>query len=84
MEAGRVGESQRGFGIAVQVPVALVHKMVMVVTEPGEVFGRCGTPSGPVNDVVNLVNRTVTPGVSAHAAIAGEDVSTQFGRDGSH
>ena len=84
MEASRVGESQRRFGIAVQRPVALVHEMVMVVTEPGEVIGRRGTASGPVNDVVNLVNRTVTPGVAAHPAIAGEDVSTQFGRDRAH
>ena len=84
LEASRIGESQRGFGIAVQGPVALVHEMVMVVTEPGEVIGRRGTASSPVNDVVNLVNRTVASGVSAHAAIAREDVATQFGRDRPH
>lgn len=67
-----------------QCPVAFVHEMVMVVTEASEVIGRRGTASGPVNDVVNLVNRTVTSGVSAHAAIAGEDVAPQFGRDRSH
>ena len=84
MEPSRVGESQRGFGIAVQVPVALVHEMVMVVTEPGEVIGRRGTTSSPVNDVVNLVNRTVTSGVATDSTIADEDVPTQFWRDGSH
>ena len=84
MEAGRIGENQGRFGIAVQGPVAFVHEMVMVVTEASEVVGRCGTASGPVDDVVNLVNRTVTSGVSAHATIAGEDVATHFGRDRSH
>ncbi len=84
MEASRIGERQRRFGIAVQGPIALVHEMVMMVTEPGKVIGRRGTTSSPVNDVVNLVNRTVTSGVATHPAIAGEDVSTQFGRDRSH
>ena len=67
-----------------QCPVAFVYEMVMVVTQASEVIGRRGTASGPVNDVVNLVNWTVTSGVSAHAAIAGEDVATQFRRDRSH
>ena len=84
MEAGRVGESQRGFGIAVQGPIAFVHEMVMMVTEPGKVIGRRGTTSSPVNDVVNLVNRTVTSGVATDSTIADEDVPTQFWRDGSH
>ena len=84
LEASRVGESQRGFGIAVQRPVAFVHEVVMVVTETSEVIGRRGTASGPVNDVVNLVNRTVTSGVATDSTIADEDVPTQFWRDGSH
>ena len=67
-----------------QCPVAFVYEMVMVVTQASEVIGRRGTASGPVNDVVNLVNWTVTSGVSADSAIAGEDVATQFGRDRSH
>ena len=67
-----------------QGPVALVHEMVMVVTEPGEVIGRRGTASSPVNDVVNLVNRTVTSGVATDSTITDENVPTQFGRDRPH